>query len=86
MVVLGIGILVFSLILTIENKFECLEWKKIIGIGIAILLGSFLTYKGLNSKYEYKEVVLEGMTYNELSEKYEILDTDGLVITIKDKN
>lgn len=45
----------------------------------------FLFIKPINNKYEYKVIIEDSASINDLYDKYEIIEKDGKIYTIQDK-
>lgn len=80
-------ILTFGLIFWINDKCGVIEIPLIFFvmgfIGIIFLSAAVSSYK--TGKYEYKVIISDEVSLNEFYDKYEIVDQEGKIYTIKEK-
>lgn len=58
--------------------------SKIWFISLLVILASILFIVN-SDKTQYKVLIDDSVTYNELCKKYDVIDTDGKIVTIEEK-
>lgn len=81
-----LGVMFLILFSTLYNsKYELL----FLVLGVSLLVCAFiiplLLIKPISDKYEYKVIIEDSVSVNNLYDKYEIIEKDGKIYTIQDK-
>lgn len=84
---LAIGIGLYAGIM--ESDFENLFFCIILGIIISLFVGGFIqeaTKVPLEYETQYKVTISDEVLMNEFYDKYEIVEQDGKIFTVREKN
>ena len=83
-VILGVMFLILYSVLY-NNKYDLL----FLSLGVLLLICAFIVpilfIKPINNKYEYKVIIEDSVSINDLYDKYKIIEKDGKIYTIQDK-
>ena len=79
-------VIIFGLMLFLKYLYE--EKAKGMIIGIAVIIAGFLMMAKGNSmpKITTYDVILTDKSYYELIEEYDVISTEGMILTIKEKD
>lgn len=88
MIVTIIGCFIGLLVSLANRDFECLAVGCILGAIFGVLLGTGLGVNGLPTEYEtqYKVTISDDVQMNEFLDKYEIVDQEGKIYTVRERN
>ena len=89
-IALGIAIIIISIIgictvnhPTIQNILLTMVTIAIVGFGICLVCASIKTNKIVDTKYQV--IVSDDVNFNEFQEKYEIIEQNGKIYTVREK-
>ena len=87
MIVTIIGCFIGLLVSLSDRNFEGLVVGCILGAIFGVLLGIGLGTDGLPTEYEtrYKVIISDEISMNDFLERYEIIDQEGKIYTVREK-
>lgn len=87
-------VVMFIIALMIKNH-DCLDWSFVAtvtivcgtmaGVMFGCLFGKVIFPKTINYETQYKCIISNEVSMNEFTEKYEIIDQDGKIYTVREK-
>jgi uncharacterized membrane protein YjjP (DUF1212 family) len=88
MIVTIVGCFIGLLVSLANRDFECLVVGCILGAIFGVLLGIGLGVDGLPTEYEtqYKVIISDEVPMNEFTERYEIIDKEGKIYTVRERD